>query len=92
MIRLRTGDISLPLHVRNRKNADKICIKNLNGSKKIKSIFIDEKINPSIRDRYPIVTDDKNTVLWITGIKKSKFDIENSEKCDIILKYERKEI
>ena len=92
VIRLRSSDISLPLHVRNRKNADKMYIKNLNGSKKIKSIFIDEKINPSIRDEYPIVTDDKNTILWIPGIKKSKFDIENSEKCDIILRYERKGI
>ena len=30
VIRLRSSDISLPLHVRSRKNADKICIKNLN--------------------------------------------------------------
>ena len=90
ILRLRSSDICLPLHVRNRKKADRICIKNLNGTKKIKSIFIDEKIDPSIRDEYPIVTDNKNTILWIPGIKKSKFDIENDEKYDIILKYERK--
>ena len=90
VLRLRSSDICLPLHVRNRKKADRICIKNLNGTKKIKSIFIDEKIDPSIRDEYPIVTDNKNTILWLPGLKKSKFDIENDEKYDIILRYERK--
>jgi hypothetical protein len=30
-------------------------------------------------------------VIWIPGIKKSKFDNEIDEKCDIILKYVRKE-
>ena len=37
-------DITLPLYVRNKKNGDKIYVKNMDGSKKVKDIFIDSKI------------------------------------------------
>jgi len=39
--RLDSTEVSLPLYVRNRCSGDKIAVKNLNGSKKIKDIFID---------------------------------------------------
>ena len=60
----------------------------MNGKKKVKDIFIDEKIDKDKRNSYPIVTDSDNNVLWIPGIKKSKFDKNINELCDIILKYE----
>ena len=90
-IRLNSKDIKLPLYVRNRKDGDKIAVKNLNGYKKIKSIFIDEKIDESKRNEIPLVVDRKDNILWIPGIKKSKFDVNKDKKYDIILKYERKE-
>ena len=54
-------------------------------------IFIDKKIPPNERKRYPIVVDANDTILWVPGIKKSKFDNDNGKKYDIILKYIRKE-
>lgn len=89
-IKLNSKDIKLPLYVRSRIDGDKMEVKNLKGTKKIKSIFIDEKVSPSIRDTYPIVVDANDTILWIPGLKKSKFDSDLKEKYDIILKYERK--
>ena len=63
-------------------------VKNLNGTKKVKNIFIDEKIPKAKRDEIPIVTDSNNTILWLPGVKKSKFDVETSGIYDIILSYE----
>lgn len=88
IIRLNSRDIVLPLKVRNKRNGDKIMVKNLNGSKKIKDIFIDEKILKSKRDSYPLVLDSENKILWVPGVKKSKFDVETSGIYDIILAYE----
>lgn len=86
-LKLNSNNIKLPLHIRNRKDGDKIEVKNLNGTKKIKDIFIDEKIPKEDRYSYPLLTDDNDQILWIPGIKKSKFDVSNSENYDIIVKY-----
>lgn len=85
--RLDSSDISLPLIVRTRKIGDKMYIKGLDGSKKIKDIFIDNKINIRDRDIWPVVVDSKNRVVWLPGLKKSKYDKKKNEKYDIILKY-----
>ncbi|MBP3799446.1 MAG: tRNA lysidine(34) synthetase TilS, partial [Bacilli bacterium] len=66
----------------------KIEVKGLNGSKKVKDIFIDSKIEKTNRDLWPIVVDSLDRVVWIPGIKKSKFDKKNEESYDIILKYD----
>lgn len=87
VIRLSSKDIELPLFVRNRKDGDKIILKGLNKHKKIKDILIDDKIPRSLRDDIPIVEDSAGKILWIPGIKKSKFDKSNSINCDIIIKY-----
>lgn len=86
-IKLNSKDISLPLYVRNKKNGDKMTVKNMDSPKKIKDIFIDEKIPKEERDLYPIVVDNNGNILWIPGIKKSKFDASKEENCDIILWY-----
>ncbi len=85
--RLNSKELTLPLFVRNRCDGDKIEVKNLNGTKKIKDIFIDSKIPVSTRNSYPIVVDSNNKVIWIPGIKKSKFDKEITDTYDIILEY-----
>ena len=87
-IRLNSKDITLPIKIRTRKNGDRMLVKNLNGTKKIKNIFIDEKIPIAKRGKIPIVTDSNNTILWLPGVKKSKFDVETSGIYDIILSYE----
>lgn len=85
--RLDSRDVALPLIVRSRRVGDKIKVKGLGGSKKIKDIFIDRKMSISNRDLWPIVVDSRGEIVWIPGIKKSKFDKKKSESYDIILKY-----
>ena len=81
----------MTLYNSKKKDEDVIEVKNLNGHKKINKIFIDEKVSPSKRTSWPIVVDKSDKVIWIPGLKKSKFDNEKLQKYDIILKYERKE-
>lgn len=85
--RLNESDIVLPLRVRTRKNGDRMKVKGLNGSKKVKDIFIDSKVPVNKRDLWPVVVDSKDNIVWIPGLKKSKFDVSKNKKCDIILKY-----
>ena len=86
-IRLNSKEIKLPLYVRNRRDGDKMIVKNMQGHKKISEIFINEKIKASDRDVWPVVLDAENTVVWLPGLKKSNLDKKNSEEYDIILKY-----
>ena len=55
---------------------------------KVKDIFIDSKIPTRDRDLWPIVVDSKGKIVFVPGLKKSKFDKTNNEFYDIILKYE----
>ncbi len=91
IIRLNSKDIKLPLYVRNKKNGDKIHIKNMNGSKKISDIFIDNKISKEERNIYPIVVDSNDTIVFVPGIKKSNLDVPINGDYDIIVKYEKGE-
>ena len=86
-IRLNSKEVELPLYVRNRKNGDKIEVKGMLGSKKVNNIFTDDKISMKDRNLWPIVCDAKDNIVWIPGLKKSKFDKEKDEEYDIILKY-----
>ena len=88
VIKLCSEDIKLPIIVRSRRNGDKMIVKRMKGTKKVKDIFIDEKVPMYKRDIFPIVTDSDNNILWLPGVKKSKFDVESSGFCDIILQYE----
>ncbi|MDQ0177888.1 tRNA lysidine(34) synthetase TilS [Bacillus chungangensis] len=74
MIQLCPEDVTLPLIVRTRQAGDRIAIKGLNGTKKIKDIFIDEKIPLSERKNWPVVTDQSGEIIWLPGLKKSIFD------------------
>lgn len=86
-IRLSSNEVKLPLYVRNRKDGDRIEVKGLNGTKKVKSIFIDEKIKISDRDYWPVVLDATDKIVWIPGLKKSKLDKKITEEYDIVMKY-----
>ena len=87
IIKLSSKDISLPLIVRTRKLGDVMAIKG-GGHKKIKDIFIDSKIPYADRDLWPIVVDSHGRIVFVPGLKKSKFDKTNNEFYDIILRYE----
>lgn len=91
VIKLNSKEIKLPLIIRTRLEKDNMIVKNMEGRKKISKIMIDEKIPKDKRDSYPIVTDSDNNILWIPGVKKSKFDCYNKRNYDIIIKYTKKE-
>lgn len=85
--RLNSSDLKMPLRVRTRSDGDRIHVKGMLGSKKINDIFIDSKISTQERNIWPIVVDSNNTIVWLPGLKKSKFDKSKEEKYDIILRY-----
>lgn len=85
--RLSKGEVSFPLYIRNRKVGDRMIVKNLSNSKKVSDIFINSKLSREKRRTYPLVVDNNDVIVWIPGIKKSKFDRTKEEKYDIILKY-----
>jgi tRNA(Ile)-lysidine synthase len=41
----------------------------MKGSKKVKAIFIEQKIRICLRDSWPVVTDADGTVLWLPELK-----------------------
>ncbi|GGN63433.1 MULTISPECIES: tRNA lysidine(34) synthetase TilS [Oceanobacillus] len=65
-----TKEVTLPLHVRTRKNGDRMSWKGLQGTKKLKDIFIDAKVPLHERETWPIVVDDDDHILWLIGLKK----------------------
>lgn len=86
-IKLSSKEISLPLYVRTRQSGDKMIVKNMDKPKKIKDIFINSKLSKEERDKQPIVVDSKGEIIWLPGLKKSKFDKSKGENYDIILWY-----
>ena len=89
-IALNTNEIKLPLKLRTKKDGDTMEVLNLKGKKKLSDIFINAKINKNKRNTYPILVDSNDTILWIPGVKKSKFAKEKNEKYDIILSCKEK--
>lgn len=61
----------LPLTVRSRLPGDTIRVMGLNGSKKVKDIYIDDKIPSSERSTIPLVCDGLGNIVWIPGVRRS---------------------
>jgi len=89
--KLNSQNIELPLYIRNKQDGDYIFQLGLNGRKKVKEIFIENKIPKNLRNKYPILVDNNDQILWIPNLKKSKFNSKKDEFYDIILKYCEKE-
>ncbi len=85
-LRLNSKIIIQPLRFRNWQPNDKMVIKNMDKSKMVRRIFIDEKVPTSKRLTYPILVDGNNEVLWLPGLKKSHFDELTTGNYDIIIK------
>lgn len=85
--KLNSKEIKLPIHIRTKKDGDKLVLKGLNKQKKLKDIFIDEKIPVDKRNSWPVITDDNDEIIWLPGLKKTKFDREKQRNYDIIIRY-----
>ena len=70
--------LAFPLTVRNRAAGDRIEPLGLNGSKKVKDMFIDAKIPPSLRETTPLLVDAAGRILWIPGIRRSRHALAHS--------------
>jgi len=90
-IHLNSKEITLPLYLTTRSPGMKIEVKNLKGTKKVSDILINSKVPREKKDEIPILIDSNGVVLWIPGIKKSKYDLEKNENYDIIYQYIKKE-
>lgn len=89
--RLNSKEINLPLYIRYKKDGDIMYVKGMLGKKKIKDIFINEKISIFDRNKWPIIVDSNDNIVWLPGLKKSKYNKEKFEKYDIIIKCVKKE-
>lgn len=77
------NSIPLPLHIRTRKDGDRMRVEGLSGRKKIKDIFIDAKVPRRQRDTWPLVTDDQGDILWLVGLRRG--ELFNGKSASYIL-------
>jgi len=61
--------VSQPLTVRSRKPGDWFKPYGLEGSKKLKKFFIDDKIPRPVRDRQPVLVNGNDEVVWVVGLR-----------------------
>ncbi len=84
--------IRLPLIVRNRRNGDNMIIKGKgNHTKKLKDIFINEKIPMHMRQNWPVLIDQSGVIVWLPGLKKSNLEFVDTydEQSFIYLEYHK---
>ncbi|MFW6269478.1 MAG: tRNA lysidine(34) synthetase TilS [Bacillota bacterium] len=74
--------IEFPLTIRNRKKGDRFQPLGMEGTKKVKDYFIDQKIVPRKRDKIPVITDNQGRIIWLAGLRMDeKFKIrDNTDK------------
>lgn len=63
--------LTFPLCLRSRRQGDSFKLTEKGGTKKVKNLFIDEKIPLSQRNTLPLLADFHGQVLWIPGIRRS---------------------
>lgn len=85
---LNRDNLIFPLVIRTRKEGDRMTMKGMQGTKKIKDIFIDKKVPLQQRESWPIVTDGNDRILWVPGLKEFHHSIRNNDDASyILLKY-----
>ncbi|MDF2724722.1 MAG: tRNA(Ile)-lysidine synthetase, partial [Paenibacillus sp.] len=63
--------LQFPLTVRSRQPGDRMEPYGLKGTKKVKDMFIDEKMPLAARNRIPHVVDGAGRIIWIPGLRRS---------------------
>lgn len=82
-------EIVFPLHIRTRRDGDRMTYNGLDGTKKLKDIFMDEKVPRHLRDDKFIVTDHTGEILWLIGIRKNEKINKKKQGLFIMLTYEQ---
>lgn len=80
------------LAIRNRRNGDFMRFKGINGKKKLKDYFIDEKVPSFIRDQVPLVAIDSE-ILWVVGYRMNEaYQVTNQTKKILEITYTKEEV
>lgn len=74
---LKLGDT---LIVRGRKDGDKIIPTGMKGEKKLKEIFINEKVGKEKRDSIPLIVHNDN-IVWIAGVRGNEKYNSTEKRC-----------
>ncbi len=77
--RLMHGD----LIVRSRRSGDRLIPFGMKGSKKLKDLFIDNKISSEVRDKIPIF-DVQGDIIWVGGIRRSDLYTVEDEMSELL--------
>jgi tRNA(Ile)-lysidine synthase/bifunctional protein TilS/HprT len=84
------GTLPMPLTIRHRKPGDRMTYAGLNGHKKIKDIFIDEKVPLENRDAAWVVEDATGRIIWLIGYRKMQlFRPKETDKLTYVVKYRK---
>lgn len=59
------GDRLKKITIRTRKDGDRMTPLGMTGEKRLKSIFIDKKIDRNLREELPIITDEKGEIIYL---------------------------
>ncbi|RDU34785.1 tRNA lysidine(34) synthetase TilS [Neobacillus piezotolerans] len=71
---LPVSEVSFPLIIRTKENGDRMTLKGMEGTRKLKDIFIDNKVPVSERETWPVIMDSAGRIVWLPGLKKSALD------------------
>ncbi|MDN4076260.1 tRNA lysidine(34) synthetase TilS [Fictibacillus terranigra] len=80
--------VSLPIIARTRKPGDRIAIQGVNGTRKVKDIFIDQKLERDKREIWPVLEDGKGNIIWIPGIKHAAVPRSSEPKQWLVLQFQ----
>ena len=84
------ASIELPLTIRHREPGDRMTYAGLNGRKKIKDIFIDEKVPLEERDKAWLMEDAEGQIIWLLGFRKMRLlSAAETDKLTYIVKYKK---
>lgn len=76
---------ALPLHVRTRREGDRMFLQGLDRRKKVSRIMIDEKVGRTVRARLPLVVTNQGRVIAIPTLRYGcPFTTVQTERCEYI--------
>lgn len=76
------------LYLRNRREGDRFIPFGMKGNKKIKDYFIDEKIPRDMRDRIPLLVDDKNIIMIVGYAGSEIYKIDKTSRNVFKIEYD----
>ncbi len=83
-IYLDADKIKFPVILRTRKRGDRFYPFGMEGERKLKDFFIDEKVPLKERNKIPILVTEAGKILWIVGYRRSNLGIINQKTSKII--------